>query len=59
MTVADLLDMILDPEWPLPRTATVRVCNADGSQRWEVDGAHGRAGGPDPEIVLELKETSR
>lgn len=56
MTVADLLDLLLDPAWDLPRHATVRVGTADGTRRWEVDGAHGRAGGSNPEVVLELKD---
>jgi hypothetical protein len=58
MTVAELLDIVMDPEWNLPRHATVRVCTADGSQTWDLEGAHGRAGGPAPEIVLELKEAT-
>jgi hypothetical protein len=59
MTLADLLELVDDPLFLLPRHTTIRVCTADGGTVWDVEGALGRAGGPDPEIVLELKETSR
>lgn len=54
MTVAELLDLILDPEWNLPRTARVLVGTADGQHSWDVQDGHGRAGGPKPEVVLEI-----
>jgi hypothetical protein len=60
MTVAELLDILLDPDqdWNAPRTAPVLVCTPDGAHRWEIEGAHGTIAGSDPEIVLELKEHS-
>lgn len=55
MTVAELLALVMDREWNLPRHARVLVGTTDGLHRWDIVGTHGRAGGTDPEVVLEIK----
>jgi hypothetical protein len=53
-TVADLREIINDPD--LPDTLPVRVQLGPflGTFDWDLNGAHGALAGPDPHLVLEL-----
>lgn len=55
MTVADLLEILADPDLPPDTPVKVQTGYRISTWEWELEGAHATLAGPGRHLVLELR----
>ena len=55
MTVAQLLEVLTDPDLPPDTPVRVQTSHRISTWEWTLEGAHATLAGPDRHLVLELR----